>query len=304
LTISALAVSVVIPTKGRRDALLAAVRSVAVQTLPAAEVVVIDGSQDAMPPGELSGALAGSPARLTYVWAPESTGLTHSRNRGIRMSRGEIVQFLDDDTTIEPGYLGYVAEAFADSRVGGVGGRIVDPTAAARFRLMFLRLFYTGEFRQRKEEYFIVPPRQLAPTNTLPGASAYRRAVVDRLAFDETITSTIGEDVEFSYRAARDWQLVIEPRAVMRHHRADGNRESRRHQFSEKVHFFHYHFRKNMAGTPRQWLSYFWLNAGLMVDVIRRLQPDPLLGACDGWARIWRTGLLSRPPQPKTGVRS
>jgi len=297
-------ISVVIPTKGRRDALLVALQSVAAQRHPAQEVVVVDGSESASNPAEMAGALAGSPTRLVYLWAPDSTGLTHSRNRGIQTSLGEIVQFLDDDTTIESGYLAHVVDAFRDAGVGGVGGRILDPTAQARFRLVFLRLFYTADFRQRKEEFFIRPPACLTETNTLPGASAYRRAVVARLAFDETITSTIGEDVEFSYRAARDWRLVIEPRALMTHHRAPQNRESRRYQFSEKVHFFHYHFRKNMAGTPRQWLAFYWLNVGFLVDGVRRLRLDPVLGSFDGWRRIWRDGVFSRPATGEKGNRA
>lgn len=89
-------VSVILPTYDRPDRLVTAARSVADQTYPNVELVVVD---DASP----------TPARETLVDEPlgdldwrcfrhdENRGANAARNTGIRESEGEVVAFLDDD---------------------------------------------------------------------------------------------------------------------------------------------------------------------------------------------------------------
>ncbi|MEX0671662.1 MAG: FkbM family methyltransferase [Pirellulales bacterium] len=49
-----------------------------------------------------------------------------SRNIGIRMARGDIVAFLDDDAVAEPEWLDRLVAAYRDPEVGGVGGHVID----------------------------------------------------------------------------------------------------------------------------------------------------------------------------------
>ncbi|MCG7392444.1 glycosyltransferase [Microvirga sp. ACRRW] len=48
--------------------------------------------------------------------------LSMSRNIAIELSAGDIVAFLDDDAIPEPEWLGQIVDAYADDKVGGVGG--------------------------------------------------------------------------------------------------------------------------------------------------------------------------------------
>lgn len=52
--------------------------------------------------------------------------LSMSRNIGIRMARGDVVAFIDDDAIPEPEWLTHLAAAYADPQVGGAGGIVCD----------------------------------------------------------------------------------------------------------------------------------------------------------------------------------
>ena len=64
--------------------------------------------------------------RVRYV-REETLGLSVSRNRAIRESRGDYILFLDDDAIARPGWMEAVVALFEKDRsIGCVGGRI-DP---------------------------------------------------------------------------------------------------------------------------------------------------------------------------------
>jgi GT2 family glycosyltransferase len=290
--------SAVIPTKGRPAILREAIASVAAHGQLVREVIVVDGTSTPADEAELRAVMpqSGGP-QLVYLHAPDDNGLPAARNRAIRIAQGDYVQFMDDDTTVTAGYFEAMQAGFADPRVGGVAPTIVDTYASSRkIRARLLRLFYVGPFRLRKDELFLSPPDTLTPSNSLPGASAWRRTVFAELQFDDALTGpAIGEDLEFSTRAGKKWRLMIQPAARMIHHRSPAERPPSRRVFADKVAFFHYHFRKNMAGGAGQWLAFLWLNLGFAADAAVRLKADPVLGVIDGWKRIFKSGLTMRP---------
>ena len=88
-------VSVIIPCYNGEAFLQETIESALAQTYPAVEIIVVDdGSTDR------SGAIAQAlPVR--YIQQPNS-GLTPSRNRGVRESRGSFIVFLDADDRLKP----------------------------------------------------------------------------------------------------------------------------------------------------------------------------------------------------------
>ena len=86
------AVSVIVPTHERREAVRRAVGSVLAQTFGDLELIVVDdGSTDGT--GEM---LEGVDDRLRYVWQ-ENAGVAAARNRALDLARAPIVAFLDSD---------------------------------------------------------------------------------------------------------------------------------------------------------------------------------------------------------------
>lgn len=101
-------VSVVIPTYGRADYLLAAIDSVLAQTRPPGEIIVVDdGSPDDTADRVASLVRAG---RVRYV-RRENGGLAAARNTGAAHAAGAFLLFLDDDDLLVPTALEALVDA-------------------------------------------------------------------------------------------------------------------------------------------------------------------------------------------------
>jgi len=89
-------VSIIIPTYKRTVELRRAVESALAQTYSQVEVIVVaDG-----PDPEARAALGGLDERMRYFELERNSGPAAARNRGVQMSRGEWLTFLDDDDTM------------------------------------------------------------------------------------------------------------------------------------------------------------------------------------------------------------
>jgi len=105
-------VSAVIPSRGRPRLLSRAVASVAAQSYPNVEAVVVLDGCDA--PEELASAWTRS-GRLEVIRLPGPVGGSEARNVGIRASRGAWIALLDDDDAWEPDKLAVQMGVLADS---------------------------------------------------------------------------------------------------------------------------------------------------------------------------------------------
>lgn len=89
------AVSVVIPTYGRPQFLVAAIESALLQSHPPLEVIVVDDAS----PEDVQGALGklSGLGRVRYVRQVRNMGANAARNRGVALAKGRFIAFLDDD---------------------------------------------------------------------------------------------------------------------------------------------------------------------------------------------------------------
>lgn len=119
-------VSVVVATNRGGPFLAEALDSVASQTYPAIEVVLVDdGSPD---PAALRRAVADRP-RTTSV-RTDAGGVARARNVGVSHTRGSLLVFLDDDDRWHPRRIELQVRAMSDDRVVAsyCGMRTVDET--------------------------------------------------------------------------------------------------------------------------------------------------------------------------------
>jgi glycosyltransferase involved in cell wall biosynthesis len=116
------AISVIIPAYDAARFLSEAVESVLRQTLPAAEVIVVDdGSSDAT--AEVA---RGFGETLRYLHQTNA-GLGAARNRGVEASVGELLAFLDADDVWPPESLAVrLAALGADDNLDAVFGAVVQ----------------------------------------------------------------------------------------------------------------------------------------------------------------------------------
>lgn len=104
-------------TDDRWDDVLAAVASVRAQHLQPHEIIVVVDHN----PG-LFGRLKSALPDVVVVQNRHEQGLSGGKNTGTALARGELVAFLDDDAVAEPDWLKFLAAAYTDPNVIGVGG--------------------------------------------------------------------------------------------------------------------------------------------------------------------------------------
>ena len=121
-------ISVIIATRNRAKALEAiSLPSLAEQTYNDFEVIIWDASDDDSTKRVVEKYKSQHPwIDVRYFRAPRK-GLASQRNDAVKVVRGNIVLFIDDDSEVSPNGLNAVIEAFLNPTVKGVGLRVFLP---------------------------------------------------------------------------------------------------------------------------------------------------------------------------------
>jgi len=110
VTNSTAPVSVIIPTFNRKDSVCLAIQSVLNQTLPPAEIIVVDdGSND-----NTSNVVVEQFPNVKLI-QQENHGVSHARNRGIEIASQNWIALLDSDDRWLPNKLAVQMRAIADN---------------------------------------------------------------------------------------------------------------------------------------------------------------------------------------------
>jgi glycosyltransferase involved in cell wall biosynthesis len=89
------------------------------------EIIVIDNGNDHQSQDVFASIKRDARCRMSYA-KEEKPGLSHARNKGIALSQGRIVVFLDDDELVDPNWLQELIKPYdSDERTACVGGRII-----------------------------------------------------------------------------------------------------------------------------------------------------------------------------------
>jgi len=158
--------------------------------------------------------------QATYLFEPaagKSTGL----NSALRIARGQVLAFTDDDCYPSPDFLAQVWAAFDDPTIGYIGGRILlhDPTDV---RITIYESTTPVTF----------PARSFLNAGAVQGANmAFRRAVLLEIGgFDPLFGPGAfpGEDIDAVGRASfAGWKGQYRPEVVVRHHHGRKAADSR-----------------------------------------------------------------------------
>jgi GT2 family glycosyltransferase len=203
-------------TFDRLDDVVAAVASVADQTRPPVEILVV---VDHNPPleGEVEARTNG---RARIVANKYERGLSGARNTGVAYASGDFVMFLDDDAKAHPECLERLLVAFDDPRVIGAGGWIY-PAWPSKPRWFPDEFLWTVGCSYRG----LAP----GPTRNLLGAAmCMRRSLFTRVGgFDSSLGRSASarlphgcEETGFCIRATQTIEnslFVLEPEAHITH---------------------------------------------------------------------------------------
>ena len=210
-------VSCVISTHARPALLAEALGSVAAQTRPPDEVLVVDDAEVGDEETVERVRRVGDRLPVRYLHRPSRAGASASRNAGATAATGDLLAFLDDDDLWAPGYLAAVQQALESvaaplvvtwitrfRRTGAADGApLVEVCAGRRIR------------------------EGLAPTDVLvhnPGVTGSNlviaRAVFDRLGGYD-VRLPVSNDKDLFWRLLREgvgYTVVARPLVFQRHH--------------------------------------------------------------------------------------
>ena len=231
-------VTVVICTRNRSDLLAITLDSLTRQEYPPYEILVVDnGCQD-----EIRKLTEQILPQARYLAEPRP-GLDFARNRGLLAATGDIIAFLDDDTCADPFWVRSLTESFAAfPQAGAVTGLILPLELETEAQAMFEAY---GGFARGFNRRVLPRDGQRRFGRKLPllveaigvGAGcnmAFRSIVLRELSgFDEALDTGLSlpacGDLDIFYRVLRaGYELVYEPRAMIRHYHRRSKRELRR----------------------------------------------------------------------------
>lgn len=210
--------SVVIPNWNGKHFLAPCLASLAVQTYPDCEIIIVD---NASTDGSQAYIREHYPA-VRLVELPENRGFTGACNAGMMAAKGEYVALLNNDTEVDAMWAAAVVEAFR---------RYEDAGIIASKMLLFDRRdhfhtagdYFTVDGRpgnrgvwQRDEGQY---DRKEYVFSACGGAAAYRREMLDQIGLlDDDFFFSL-EDIDLAWRAQlTGWRCLYTPDAIVYHH--------------------------------------------------------------------------------------
>ena len=246
-------VSVVVVNWNRRALLQECLESLARQTLPPRELIVVDnGSTD----GSVELVRDRFP-EAQLVALPRNTGFAAGNNCGLRQARGEYVALLNNDAVADPDWLSRLVQAIdAHPAVGCCASKMLLYHRRGVINSTGILYSTVGTAVDRGWMCHDGPrfDEPDYPIGACGGAALYRRSMLEEIGlFDEDFSPAYCEDVDLSLRAQlRGYRCLYVPSAVV-YHRVGAT-------------LGHGSFRSVYLGARNQW--YVWVKnipAGLLV---------------------------------------
>ena len=215
--------SVVIPSHRRADLLRLCLQTVAAHRLADSEVIVVD---DCSPAGCVSSAAAEFPF-VRLIRLPKQSGFCVAANAGIRAATGDVVELLNDDTEVTPGWADAALARFADPAVVAVAPLVLqlDPARLPHLPPLVDSAgdeYDPGGFARKRwhgSNALAVGSRLTAGNCWGVSATAgfYRRSALLSAGLFPEHFGAYFEDVDLSHRLRKHGQVWFEPSSVVWH---------------------------------------------------------------------------------------
>lgn len=247
-------VSLIVPTYKREEVLVACLQCALKQTYQPLEILVIDQTESHSE--ATAEFLKNAEDKVRVVFHSPPSAVT-ARNRALQEAKGDILIFIDDDTTFEPAFVEAHVEAH---RCGAdvVQGRVMEPGRSPSYRaqwvLPWLRVVGSNTYDQTSK------------TNTVTGCNfSISRKAFERVGeFDTNFTGTlINEDADYGARCYKaGLKMIFDADASLLHHRdatggVDANMEAALRIFEISVLRNELYFARKHFPAPVVWI-YKW----------------------------------------------
>ena len=277
-------IAVCICTMNRPEDLDRCLTSVMASDRRADQVIVSDDSDAERAP--LTRQVAGRHPGVVYLEGPRR-GLSANRNNCLDRVTADLVSFLDDDSTIDPDFLGRAVATWERHAEGSprviVTGQATDPSGPlVPSHLNFLG-FYGAKVRDGE-----------APSAVCIGSAVLPMTLFGAIRFDEKITFGT-EERDISLHATHvGYRIVYCPEIVTHQHPSQVNREIyRRDEVTNRVYFG----LKRYTVYDRSALKFAAFNVLVLANAVghqlKKLQVGEAARAVGCWLKAWRL-FLSR----------
>lgn len=224
--------SLVIPSYNREELLVQTLRCAFAQDHDELEILLIDQTKAHTP--ETEAFLAANRSRFSHV-RPDFASVTKARNEGLRRAQGEVIIFIDDDVSFEPGFVSAHLAAHADG-THVVQGRVTEQGSRHPSQPTWL----TESLRFKGGDNY----DRDGATNNITGCNfSIRREVVERIGhFDENFKGvSVREESDFARRAFKaGLTFKFSAGAALFHHRSvtGGVGTGVKNNFFEKSYYY------------------------------------------------------------------
>jgi len=221
--------SIVIPSHNRPDLLRLCLTSVRQHAPTGTQVIVVDdGSRNG-----LVSATASMFPGVTALRNDRPLGFAAAANRGIAAATGSVIELLNDDTEVEPGWADAALARFADPTVGAVAPLVIQGPPVPGVPLIDSAgdEYDPGGFARKRGHGESLSDRFRQPCEVFgaSGSSAFYRAdVVRAVGGFPTDFGAYFEDVDLSWRIRRaGYRCRYEPASVVWHRVGSSYRKRR-----------------------------------------------------------------------------
>lgn len=290
-------ISAVVITKGRPDELGETLTALLDCDPRPDEIVVVDGDDARSAEPTVEGLRKQAAIPMLYELSEPSRSI--QRNRGVEVATGDVIVFLDDDVSVEPGVFATLAAAYKETDVAGATGKVIEPdrrrigTQASRIRRLLFPGGPQGSLTSFGYPRRILDPERACDVEWMQGCfMSARRELARKVPLDELIAARFdGEDEDFSYRLSRLGRIRYLPEAIVNHKglglASTGERER---EFNRDIVLVRaYLFRKNFNPTLRTRIQFGALVAILFVHRALNREWAGARGVLDGAWRVART---------------
>ncbi len=212
-----LLVSIIIITRNRPMLLSHCLRRVFDQQYPCKEIIVVDSSSD----DETERLVAQYPEIVSVQLREQFNNMPQARNEGIAVALGDIIAFIDDDAMVYPHWLEALVDAYQDSTVGAVGGRIVtkpEPYCDLVSGTPNLSISRWGSVIA--DDVSVVNRDKIEVDHLIGCNMSFRRAALEQVGgFDPEYTLTnLREETDVCFRVKRaGWRVLFVPEMTVVH---------------------------------------------------------------------------------------
>ena len=283
-------IALIIPTRNRPDLLTELLHSIHNQTIKPDQVIIVDGSDRSIEPAIKS--FLSSEISYVRVFPP---GLTKQRNAGIKALNKDITLagYLDDDIVLETDAIESMLRFWEDcpEDIGGTSFNITNNPTRNPITNIVTNLFgiessIPGKVLSSGFNTGVNPLQEDTYVEWLcGGATIWRREILEEYKFDEWYAGwAYHEDVDFSFKVAQKYRLVVLYAAKLQHNPPPFNQNKNR-SLGKMAVINRYHFVKKNAQLSVP--LFYWATIGeILIHILQTIWERNLGGTLLAFGNI------------------